>query len=361
MSDLTKEELWRQLKQKIVAPVYVLCGAETYLRDRAAAEIVRHAFLETDLREFNQDEFSLNDKAGIQAALAAAEQLPMMSARRVVTITDVRVAAASQRDTLREDCEEHLAAYFAKPSATTVLVFIADELNGNRKITRLLKKHGVLVEFKKLDDAELFKWINRAVEEHGASIEDRAVRRLIELVGADLRRLNNEIEKLHTASLPDSFVNLDLVNALSTNSRELDNWVMTDAIISGRGSNALASMKKILDDGAEPVALLGLISYNFRRLLMAKEMMLRGEDRRGVAAILRLRYRDQEDFLSAARRADREKLIRVFSRLKAADLAIKTSVGGGGTPGSRMQLEVLVCEIVEAMDRVKSVPDRPLD
>jgi DNA polymerase III delta subunit len=110
-------------------------------------------------------------------------------------------------------------------------------------------------------------------------------------------------------------------------------------------------LNKILNDGAEPVQLLGLLSYNFRRLLMAKEMMDRGDDRRDIAGILKMRYQGQQDFLAAARRADRRQLITVFDRLAETDLAMKTSLGGGGNQGTRMQIEVLVCEITAAMGR----------
>jgi DNA polymerase III delta subunit len=64
-----------------------------------------------------------------------------------------------------------------------------------------------------------------------------------------------------------------------------------------------------------------------------------------------MRYREQEDFLAAARRADRDELIKVFDRLRETDLAMKTSLGGGGGQGTRMQIEVLVCELAAAMSR----------
>ena len=111
----------------------------------------------------------------------------------------------------------------------------------------------------------------------------------------------------------------------------------------------MKALKKLLDDGSEPIALLGLISYNVRRLLMAKEMMARGQDRREVAGVLKLRYRDQESFLAAARRADRTRLVNIFDRLAQADVAMKSSIGGGGDQGTRMQIEVLVCEITRMM------------
>lgn len=351
MADLTRDELWRQLKQGILAPVYVLFGAETYLRDKAAAEIIKHSFSDADLRDFNLDEFSLNNKEGISVALAAAQQLPMMSARRVIKVTDVRVTASASRDTLKEECEEVLGRYLADPSPSTVLIFVADELNGNRKISKLLLKHSVNTKFEPLADGDLTAWINRRFDDEGYKVDQLAVRRLGELIGADLRRLTNEIDKLCSAALPSKVVTFDLVDSLVPNSNEMDNFALTDAIVAGQGKHALRVLKKILDDGAEPVQLLGLLSYNFRRLLMAKEMMTRGQDRRDVAGVLKMRYREQEQFLAAARRSDRKELLKVFDRLAETDLAMKTSLGGGGDQGTRMQLEVLVCEMASAMDR----------
>ena len=351
MPDLSREELWRQLKQSIIAPVYVLFGAETYLRDKAAAEIIKHSFTETDLRDFNLDEFSLNYKDGFESAIASSQQLPMMSARRVVKVSDVRVTATASRDTLKEESEELLGRYLADPSPSTVLVFAADELNGNRKITKLLTKNAVSVKFERLDDHELSVWIKRQFDERGFQAESLALRRLGELIGSDLRRLTNEVEKLCSASLPSKIVTTEIVDALVPNTNEIENFALTDAIVSGQGKHALRVLKKVLDDGAEPVQLLGLLSYNFRRLLMAKEMMARGDDRREIAGILKMRYRNQEDFLAAARRADRKTLLNVFDRLAESDLAMKTSLGGGGDQGTRMQIEVLVCEIAASMGR----------
>jgi hypothetical protein len=58
-----------------------------------------------------------------------------------------------------------------------------------------------------------------------------------------------------------------------------------------------------------------------------------------------MRYNDQEPFLAAARRADMSSLASAIKLLAKTDLAIKTSVGGSGPAGARMQIEMLVCEL----------------
>ncbi|HTK39000.1 MAG TPA: DNA polymerase III subunit delta, partial [Pyrinomonadaceae bacterium] len=224
---------------------------------------------------------------------------------------------------------------------------VADELNGVRKMSKLLKTNSVAVEFEALKDSELMKWAGDKIKEGEASADERVVRQIVDLVGHDVRRLTTEIEKLVTAALPDTIITAELVSSLVAHSREFPNFDLTDHLVAGRGRQAMRVLKKILDDGAEPLALLGLISYNFRRLLMAKEMMSRGADRREVANMLKLRYSDQEPFLAAARRADLGRLMSIIKRLPETDLAIKTSVGGGGAAGARMQLEMLVCELIE--------------
>jgi len=344
---LTRDDLRNQLRRREIAPVYVLFGPETYLRDLAVKTICDYSFAEGDARDFNETEFSLGVEANLTSALSAAEQLPMMSSRRVIRITDVRVAPTSARDTLREDDEAIIDAYLKRPAETSVVIFVADEFDKRRKITKLLSDNAVAVEFSELKDVELMKWARDKIKDAGSQIDDRSLRMLVSLVGPDVRRLTLEIEKLSTAALPGGVIDSELVELLVANSREISNFDLTDSLFAGRKNEALRILHKILNDGAEPVMLLGLISYNVRRLLMAKDAMEQGLDRGEVARIVKLRYSDQESFMATARRTDLKKLSHAIRRLAETDVAIKTSIGGGGPHGSRMQIEMLVAELAQ--------------
>lgn len=342
---LKRDDLKNQLRRRELKPVYTLFGPETYLRDRAAKTICDLSFTAGEARDFNETEFSLSVEGNLGSALAAAEQLPMMSSRRVILVTDVRVSATASKDTLREDDEATLLAYLKRPADFSVVIFVAEEFDKRRKIARLLTDHTTAVEFAELKDEELAKWARGKVSEAGSEIDERALRLLVSLVGPDVRRLTIEIAKLSTAALPERIISSELIESLVANSRELTNFELTDNLFGGRKSDALRILNKILDDGSEPLALLGLISYNVRRLLMAKEAMSQGIDRGEVARIAKLRFSDQEAFLSVARRTDVQKLRRAIRRLAETDLAIKTSIGGGGPPGARLQIEMLVAEL----------------
>ena len=71
---LSREDLRNQLKRREIAPIYLLFGPETHLRDLAAKTITDLAFAEGDLRDFNETTFSLiNTEDNLQRALAAAD------------------------------------------------------------------------------------------------------------------------------------------------------------------------------------------------------------------------------------------------------------------------------------------------
>lgn len=343
--EISRDALREQLRQREFAPVYTLYGQETYLRDTALKTIVDLSFSDGDFRDFNENSFSLNDPDNLANALGVARQLPMMATRRVVTITDVRISATGHRDTITEDHQELLAEYFENPSETSIVIFIADELNGVRKMGKFFRAETAAVEFKPLSDVEFEKWAADAFKKAGVEIDRGTLSEFVSRIGADVRRVTNEANKLATAALPTGRVTVELVEELVANTREVDNFALTRELVAGKRTAALNTLAKILDDGGEPVALLGMLNYNYRRLLIAKDLMDRGADRREVAGVLKMHPAGQESFLAAARRVEMKKLVAAMRKLADTDVAIKTSLGGGGPEGSRMQIEMLVCEL----------------
>jgi len=340
---LTREQLREQVQRRELAPVYVLYGEETYLRDRAAKAIAEACFSKDDLRDFNEAEFSLAVSENLQRAIAAAEQFPMMSQKRLVRIKDVSIAASAARDTLREEHEKALNTYLESPSATSVVIFIANELNGTRKMTKLLKNLASVIEFSQLDEAGLRSWAEGIFRRNGVVIDKNAVSLLASLCGGDVARLESEAQKLITAALPEKTVTIELIETLVADHRELSNFALNDELNLGRREAAIKALEKVLGDGAEPLMILGSLSYNFRKLAIVKGMMERGVERGEIARQMGVRYSQQEAYFAAARRTERTSLTYFVKRIADVDLAIKTSKGG--TDGPRKQLEMLVSEI----------------
>jgi DNA polymerase-3 subunit delta len=335
MSLLTRPDLHRSLKSGDIKPLYLLFGAETYLRDLAARAITDASLKNASLREFNESSFSLTN-TDVQQAIAAAEQLPMMSPRRVVRIRDFAK--------LREADEEALMRYVARPVESSVVIFIAEELDKRRKLSKTLLDACAAIEFAPLSDTELAEWAKKRLKDLQVQTDERTLHQIVALVGSDVRTLSNELEKLATAALGSGLITMEMVDTLVGRSRELSNFELADHLIARNRKRALQTLQRLLDDGVEPVMLIGLIGSNYRRLALAKELMSRGAANQEVYRQVGI-FGKREEFLATARRSDARALARSIERIAAADLAIKTSLGGGGPQGSRLQLELLICEL----------------
>ncbi len=331
MPTLTRDELRKSLKRGDIKPLYLLFGEEDYLRDQAARAITEVVLRDAPLREFNETSFSLTS-ADVQQAIASAEQLPMMSPRRIVKITDF--------NKLREESEDALARYLSRPAESSVVIFLSSDLDKRKKLSKQLLDSCVSVEFAPLKNDELKQWARNRFNNLNIAVDEQALGQIVALVGSDVRTLTNEIEKLATAAIDSGRVTIEIVDDLVRRSREFSNFELTDHLVTKNRKRALDILHKILNDGAEPVMLIGLIAGNYHRLALAKEMMSRGAQREDVFRVVAMPMFKRDDFLAVARRTDAKELAKSLVRIAETDLAIKTSLS---TP--RLQLEMLVCEL----------------
>ena len=329
MKALSRSELERSLREQ-VRPLYLLLGSEIYLRRVATRAITDAALSRTMLRDFNESAFSLLSDP-VQSALAAAQQLPMMSDRRVVRIRDFAK--------LRDADEEVLIRYLNDPAPSTVVIFIADDLDKRKKSTKVLLDVCTVVEFPPLKDAEAKAWAKTRLKELKMTSDDQVLSEIIRLVGTDVQTLSNELEKLASAAADTGRISLEFVDDLIGRSRELSNFELGDHLMAGNRKRALETLHRLLEDGAEPVMLVGLIAGNYHRLALGKHLLARG-GREEVFRNISLPPFKRDSYISTLQRSSAGKIARGIQLTAAADLAIKTSQA---TP--RLQLEMLVCEL----------------
>src|SRR6267142_2826034 len=172
----TRKDLEQALKQGQIEPVYFLYGSEVYLRDQSIRLITDTALSGTLLREFNDSSFNLltND---VRDVIAVAEQLPMMSDRRVIRLRNFAK--------LREADEEFLLAYLERPVETSVVIFIGDDIDKRKKFGKKLLA-AAAYEFQPLKPNELPLWIKWHLKTLNVDIETPAISRLTDMVASDL-------------------------------------------------------------------------------------------------------------------------------------------------------------------------------
>jgi DNA polymerase-3 subunit delta len=91
-----------------------------------------------------------------------------------------------------------LESYVENPMASTVLVisYKDKKVDARTKFAKTLKQCGEIFSTKKLYDNQLPEWVNQLLQQKGLSITQKALLLLVDHIGNDLSRLENEIDKL---------------------------------------------------------------------------------------------------------------------------------------------------------------------
>ena len=325
------EELRREVEGGGVHPLYLFVGEEQYLQERALRLL--YSTVDEALRVFNVSTFTIGSDNGFGSkttaamAIDAANQMPMMSARRVVVIREF--------DKIREDEQELVFAYVKRPAPTTTMVFQAVSPDKRRKLTTALVKACNVVTFDLLDEGRAKRWAQDRLKLRGCSIEPAALNLLIGLVGTGLTRLVNELEKL-AAFADGGVIDSDTVQELVPRAREHTNWELWDAINAQDRRRALKLMERLLDD-TDALPILGALASLYRRLLTGKQLQEAGAS---TPEITKATGQWSDKFLTRLRRASRWEIVHGLRRIAEVDNAIKNSEG---TP--RLQMQYLIAEL----------------
>lgn len=183
---MSVEKILADWKKKTFRPVYWLEGEEDYYIDQVMNYAEHHILSEAEAG-FNLTVFYGKDAVWADI-VNACMRYPMFSERQVVLLKE----AQQMRDI------ERLETYIANPLTSTIFVVSYKEkkVDGRSKLAKLLKEKGELLSTKKMYDNQLPEWVSNLAASKGYSLSQKALMLLVEHIGNDLSRINNEIEKL---------------------------------------------------------------------------------------------------------------------------------------------------------------------
>jgi DNA polymerase-3 subunit delta len=186
------EQIIQSIKDRKIAPVYLLQGEEPYFIDLIAEYMHDHVLSESE-QVFNQRVFYGKDTS-FRDVLDEASQYPMMSEKRMVILRE-----AQDMKSFSE-----LESYFEKPIASTVLVICHKykKVDGRTRIANLIKKSGIIFDSKKLYESQLPEWINKEAKRKQINLKPEACQLLADYIGSDLGAIVKNLDKIKV-SLPE--------------------------------------------------------------------------------------------------------------------------------------------------------------
>ncbi len=359
-----------------LARVFIIYGEEPYYQRRLARAIRRHV-LDPAFEAFNYT-FLEHQAATAGAVREVVLTPPMLASRRLVVVRDPAelLSARSGRKPEAEGedgedgSEEGPAALpaadagdppDAPPLTASELVknwcALLPEVSQEVCLVVTLgwdlgDGHALLKTATKLDPpADIIRclpatprsaetWVRKMASELGAEIDSDASQALVLRSGSDLILLEGEIKKLLSYVGSRSRVTAEDVLEAATPSAEASVFELVDHIGSRHPYQAVAKLRRLLEQGEAPLRLMAMIVRQVRLVFITREMLASGAPMRDIEGRLGLPTWVARSYLAQARNFDRPQLARMMRSLADMDLAIKT---GRQDAAVALELFVLRC------------------
>ncbi|WMI64687.1 DNA polymerase III subunit delta [Aestuariibaculum sp. YM273] len=326
------KQLVTDIKNGNLKPIYFLMGEEPYYIDRISDFIEENVLAEEE-RGFNQMVLYGRDIT-IDDIVSNAKRYPMMAEHQVVIVKEAQDLSRTI---------EKLADYAKNPQPSTVLVinYKYKTIDKRKTLYKTLKTTGVIYESKKLYENQVADWIRRVLASQKYSIEPKAAQMLVEFLGTDLSKINNELEKLKIILPNGSQITPEHIEENIGISKDFNNFELRKAIGERDVMKAHRIVKYFADNPKDnPMVVTVSLLFNFFSQLLHYHG-LKDKSPRNVASALKINPYFVNEYVAAARNYPMRQVSMVVATLRDFDVKSK-GVGANAVPQGDLLKELLV-------------------
>lgn len=271
---MTEKELYDRTNARTLSGAYLLEGAEELTKQQAidrVTALLDPGFLDLNLKRVKEPDVS--------AVLDAAHTVPVFDALCVTIFTDFDDAA------LYEGLETRKALDALFASSDAITLFVRRGSAKETEFVRLFKEKGRVVSFEPFSEDRAREMCMRLCARRGVRLDRPEAFQLVDMVGTDAYRLQNEISKLCDYVGSGGTVTRDVLKAVVTPSVEYEIFPMLNALLAGNKKTAMRMLTEAIHDGQEnPLRVASFLEGRLKQMLIAKEML---EDKRPRPEIIK--------------------------------------------------------------------------
>lgn len=224
-----------------------------------------------------------------------------------------------------------------------LIVFYEDkDLSGKDSFFIWLQKNSTSQKFDILKGSQLKNWIKKQLTKYNAEIEPAALSLLIERTNNDLWQISNELQKLVSYKNHKDKITIFIqdVEALTPQKLDPNIFKTIDFIAQKQKQKALSLIHEHLQKGDNPIYLLSMITFQFRNLLIVKELTMRSGARNSALNKLGMHPFVLRKSLWLAQKFSFEELKKIYQKIFQIDLAIKS-----GKIEPEMAIDLLIIQM----------------
>lgn len=281
--------------------------------------------------DLNTTEFD-GEVASVPEIINAVTSYPFLSDKRLVIVRNLigYNTRSGAGETGKKAIEQLMDDLPVLPDYARLVMYEGGELRGNSKFLNFAEKQENGFVRKYEAEKNPIGWIMaRAEREYGVEIEPQAAQALASVIGDDMRRADNELAKL-VAYADGRPITEEDVATLTPYVAETNVFKMVDALAAGRGKLAMRMLHRALMDeipksgemGAT-LRMFGLITRQFRNLIIAKEVAEHGGNASELAKLAKVPPFAAQNLLNQARPFSMEELEGIYRLMQRYDQDMK--------------------------------------
>lgn len=302
--------------------ILFLYGPDTFRSRRKLNEILAQ-YKRIHKSGLNLIFFDLEEKK-FEDFIRSLQPIGMFKEKKMIILKNV-----SKNSQFKENFKKEIKKF---ANSNEIILFYEEEIRED-EFFKILKRNSKWQEFKPLEGERLKLWVEKEIKNLGGEIEESALIRLLEFVGSDLWRMENEIKKLINFKKK---IGIKEVNLLVRPEIEADIFKTIEAIAKKQKSMALKLIQKHLEKGDPPLYLLSMINFQFRNIILVKDLI---ERKRPLIEIGLHPFLLQKTIYQA-RKFTFPEIKKIYQKIFETDIKVKT-----GQLNPEVALELLISEI----------------
>ncbi|WP_226376846.1 DNA polymerase III subunit delta [Oceanobacillus halotolerans] len=336
----TYMEVMQQVRKKQIVPVYILYGTESYFIQQLKDEITK-VVLPANERD-NLTTYDL-EETPIQEVIADVETYPFFGEKKLIFAYNPTFLKPKPDKLPFEHDVQALEQYVANPVDYSILVLIGpfEKMDERKKVSKSLKKHGLLANCSPIKEYEVGKWIKQLSESLEISIEPDAFEMIEAEFSSDLNLLQSELTKLAFYVGKDGIVTKEVAETMISHSPNSSSLRLVDAVIDKDLYKAISIYKDLEKMKEEPIALIALLAFQFRTILRVKLLKNKGYSQSQMQKQLGVHPYVIKIAVNREKMFTQEKLENIMDRLTKADTQIKR-----GEMEKQLAFELLLYDII---------------
>ncbi|MDY0408494.1 DNA polymerase III subunit delta [Virgibacillus soli] len=265
-------EMQKTINKKIPL-VSLLYGTEDYFIQKLKDLIVE----KSKVGEENIASYDLRE-VPIQEVITDAETYPFFGEEKVIFAYNPTFLTAKQEKLPFEHNLHTLEQYIQSPVDFSHLILIApyEKLDERKKLTKLLRKNAGIVECNPIKSNEFSSWLQEMTKRLQIFVERDAAEILEAELSTNLQMLESELTKMALYVGDGGNITKSVVEQLLAPTMQSTSLRLVDAVIARDLTSAIQIFKDLQKGNEDPIALIGLLAFQFRMILRVKLLRTKG-------------------------------------------------------------------------------------